>query len=231
MDFSHFDTRKYPTVSVQYGYGEWAKTYEDTVLEAMDFRLLERIRSIQWDQIQRAADLACGTGRIGAWLKQRGVKSIDGVDLTPEMLEVAEAKGIYQRLLLEDITATSLEVESYDLVTAVLVDEHLPEVRSLYIEAARITNLHGYFVIVGYHPYFLMSGIPTHFDRVTGESVTIECYVHLCSDHVNAALAAGWSLVEMHEGLIDEEWIAKKPKWSQYANRPISFAMVWQKKG
>ena len=77
MDFSHFDTRKYPTVSVQDGYGQWAKTYEDTVSEAMDFRLLERIRSIEWDQIQRAADLACGTGRIGAWLKHRGVKSLD----------------------------------------------------------------------------------------------------------------------------------------------------------
>jgi len=33
MDFSHFDTRKYPTVSVQEGYGEWVQTYEDTVLK------------------------------------------------------------------------------------------------------------------------------------------------------------------------------------------------------
>jgi hypothetical protein len=74
-----------------------------------------------------------------------------------------------------------------------------------------------------------MNGIPTHFDRSTGESVTIQCYVHLFSEHVQAALATGWSLREMHEGLIDEEWIARKPHWIRYLNRPISFAMVWQK--
>ncbi|MHB8645543.1 MAG: hypothetical protein ACYDAR_07125 [Thermomicrobiales bacterium] len=59
--------------------------------------------------------------------------------------------------------------------------------------------------------------------------MTIECYVHLLSDHIRAALAAGWSLQEMHEGLIDDEWLAVKPKWGQYTNQPVSFAMVWQK--
>ncbi len=231
MDFSQFDVRQYPTVSVQQGYREWAQTYEDTVLDAMDLRLLARIQSIAWDQLQRAADLACGTGRIGVWLKRKGVTSIDGVDLTAEMLEVARAKGVYQRLLIGNMIETPLEPARYDLVTAVLADEHLPDVRPLYAEAARITRSRGYFVIVGYHPYFLLSGIPTHFDRITGESVTIQCYVHLCSDHVSAALKAGWSLIEMHEGLIDEEWLAQKPTWSHYLNRPVSFAMVWQKKG
>jgi hypothetical protein len=33
----------------------------------------------------------------------------------------------------------------------------------------------------------------------------------------------------MHEGLIDDAWIAQKPKWEQYKNRPVSFMMVWQK--
>jgi len=229
MDFSQFDVRQYPTVSVQEGYREWAQTYEETVLDAMDLRLLSHIQSITWQQIQRAADLACGTGRIGTWLKHRGVSSLDGVDLTAEMVEVARARGVYRQLLIGNILETSLESGHYDLVTLVLADEHLPELHPLYTEVARITQPGGYFVIVGYHPYFLMHGIPTHFDRSTGESVTIQCYVHLFSEHVQAALAAGWSLREMHEGLIDEEWIARKPHWSRYLNRPISFAMVWQK--
>jgi hypothetical protein len=48
--------------------------------------------------------------------------------------------------------------------------------------------------------------------------VTIERYVHLFSDHVQAALAAGWSLIEMHEGIVDAEYVARKPKWSRYMN-------------
>jgi SAM-dependent methyltransferase len=229
MDFSHFDTRNYPTLSVQEGYGAWASTYEETVLDAMDLRLLERIKSVAWDHVSEAADLACGTGRTGAWLKQQGVASLDGVDFTAEMLEGARARGVYRRLFLGDIRETPLQTGAYDLVTAVLVDEHLPDVRPLYQEAGRIARPNGYLALVGYHPFFLMSGIPTHFNNAAGEPVAIQCHVHLLSDHVQAALAAGWSLLEMHEGLIDEEWLAKKPRWGQYKNRPISFATVWQK--
>lgn len=229
MDISHFDRRNYPTRSVRQGYGEWASTYEDIVLGAMDLRLLERIRTVQWDHLDAAADLACGTGRIGAWLSERGVTALDGIDVTDAMLERARAKGVYRRLVLGDMRQTPFHAGAYDMVAAVLADEHLPDLQPLYDESARITRPKGYFVLVGYHPFFLMSGIPTHFKSASGEPLTIQCYVHLLSDHVRAALAAGWVLREMHEGLIDDEWLAKKPKWRQYTNQPVSFAMVWQK--
>jgi SAM-dependent methyltransferase len=44
MEFAPFDTRHYPTLTVQDGYREWAETYEATVLDLMDIRLLERLR-------------------------------------------------------------------------------------------------------------------------------------------------------------------------------------------
>ena len=88
---------------------------------------------------------------------------------------------------------------------------------------------HGAFVIVGYHPHFLMAGVPTHFDRAPGQSVTIRSYVHLLSDHVKAAHAAGWSLLEMDEGLVDDAWLRKKPKWEAYRGLPISFVMAWRR--
>jgi SAM-dependent methyltransferase len=229
MDFSHFDTRKYPTLSAQEGYGEWAATYEDIVLDLLDLRLLTRIQSVPWERLQIVADLACGTGRIGVWLKQQGVRILDGVDLTPEMLAGARAKGVYRQLFQADMLNTPLPAEGYDLVTAVLADEHLPDVRPLYQEAARITRPNGYFVLVGYHPFFLMSGVPTHFNNASGQPITIQCYVHLLSDHVQAALASGWSLLEMYEGLIDDQWLALKAKWTRYENRPVSFAIVLQK--
>lgn len=230
MDFSRFDVRHYPTSSVQDGYGEWAASYEEVVQDVMDLRLLERLQSVAWDRIQAGADLACGTGRVGVWLQQHGAGALDGVDLTAAMLESARAKGVYRRLLVGDMRATPLEAAAYDLVTVSLADEHLPDLRPLYQEAARIARPGGSFVLVGYHPYFLMmSGMPTHYHRATGEPVTIDTYVHLTSDHVQAAIGAGWALREMREGLIDDEYLARKPKWSRYRDRPISFAMVWQR--
>jgi hypothetical protein len=47
MDFARFDTRKYRTVSVRDGYREWVHTYEATVHDEMDLRLLERLSSIE----------------------------------------------------------------------------------------------------------------------------------------------------------------------------------------
>jgi SAM-dependent methyltransferase len=229
MDIAQFDRRNYPIRSVQEGYGEWAATYEDIVLDAMDLRLLARVRSVAWSQARTVADLACGTGRIGAWLTRQGVSAVDGIDLTPGMLDGARAKGVYRHLLLGDMRRTPFRTGAYDLVTAVLADEHLPDVQPLYQEAARIARPGGWLVLVGYHPFFLMSGIPTHFTSASEGPVTIECYVHLLSDHVRGAFAAGWSLCEMHEGVIDNEWLAKKPQWSPYRHQPVSFAMAWRK--
>ena len=182
MKASVFDQRHYPTLPVQEGYTVWAATYDQaTMKELMDYRLLARVDAVAWEQLETVADLACGTGRIGAWLKEHGVRLVDGVDLTEAMLEQARAKGIYRHLLLADLRQTPLPAHSYDLVSVVLADEHLPEVLPLYQEAARLVRSEGYLVLVGYHPFFQLSGVPTTFERSTGEPATIEGYVHLWS--------------------------------------------------
>jgi SAM-dependent methyltransferase len=227
MDFARFDVRHYPTLSVTDGYREWSRTYESVVQDEMDLRLLERVRAVDWSAAARTLDLACGTGRIGNWLRGRGVRSLDGIDLTPEMLAQARAKQVYDRLLQGDVRSTGLPPAAYDLIVQVLADEHLPELPPLYQEALRLSRPGGRFVLVGYHPQFLMNGIPTHFDRSDGQPVAIESHVHLLSDHVKAAHASGWALLEMDERVIDDAWLEKKPKWRRYAGQPVSFAMVW----
>lgn len=229
MDFRPFDTRHYRTVPVAEGYGEWAHSYEDTVVDLLDLRLLERLASIDWPACGRVADLACGTGRTGVWLKRAGVRAVEGIDLTPAMLDKARAKGAHDRLVVGDMLATGFEAAAYDLVTAVLVDEHLRDLAPLYAEARRLTAPGGRFVLVGYHPHFLMMGIATHFDSASGEPVAIESHVHLASDHVTAARAAGFRLDEMVEGVVDDAWETVKPKWyARYRHHPVSFAMVWE---
>lgn len=67
MEYSSFDIRKYPVLSVREGYKEWSDTYDQTVQAEMDLRLLSKIKTINWKQINSAIDFACGTGRIGSW--------------------------------------------------------------------------------------------------------------------------------------------------------------------
>jgi SAM-dependent methyltransferase len=229
MDFAPFDRRRYPVLEVRDGYREWAPTYETVVQDEMDLRLLAGLASVDWTAAARVLDLACGTGRIGAWLRAQGVGRIDGVDLTPEMLARAEAKGVYDRLVLADLRATGLEGAAYDLVVEVLADEHLEDLRPLYAEAARLAAPGAALVVVGYHPHFLMNGVPTHFDRADGTPVAIRAHVHLLSDHFKAAHAAGWRLAEMDEGVVDAAWLSKKPQWERYRHHPVSFALAWRR--
>lgn len=229
MEHSFYDKRKYPIVDVQQGYGEWVRTYENIVEDEMDIRMFNRLEALDWSNAETILDLACGTGRIGEWLHKRTDAPIDGVDLTPEMLAVAKTKDIYRTLHHVDVTNTGLPSDTYDICTQSLADEHISDLRSLYREVARVTKADGHFVLVGFHPQFLMAGIPTHYDNDAGEATTIRSYVHLFSDHVKTAHQAGWQLVTMDECLVDEAWLVKKPKWEKYLGLPISFLMMWQK--
>jgi SAM-dependent methyltransferase len=230
VDFKAFDARGYRTLDVRTGYGEWSPTYDQTVEDAMDVDLLDALYSMPWPVFARAVDLGCGTGRIGAWLHDKGVKSIDGVDLTPEMLAVARSRQVYDRLLEADLAASGLASEDYDLVMTCLVDDHLTDLQPLYSEAWRLADRGGSYVLVGYHPHFIMAtGTPTHFDNASGEPVAIETHVHLLSEHITSGLTAGWTLVEMKERIIDDSWLALKPKWKTHRDQPIAFALGWRK--
>ena len=229
LSFSTFDKRNYRTVGVRDGYAEWARTYEDTVLDLMDLRLLARLETVRWQACTNVLDLACGTGRVGAWLKTRGVCRLTGLDFTEQMLSKAREKNAYDSLVLADVSHTGLETEAYDLIVESLADEHFESLRPFYREAARLCRSEGLLVLAGYHPHFVMLGMPTHFNTAAGEPVAVETHVHLLSDHVAEAHAAGFRLSEMVEGVVDDAWLAAKPKWRPHQGHPISFAMVWQK--
>jgi predicted TPR repeat methyltransferase len=182
MNTSAFDQQHFPTLSVQEGYTAYAATYDEVKAEGlMDYPLLERIQTVAWEQLEAVADLACGTGRIGVWLTEHGVRLLDGVDLTEAMLEQARAKGIYHSLWLADLRQTPLSAHSYNLVSVGLADDHLPELLPLYQEAARLVRPQGYLVLLGYHPFFPLSGFPATFEQRPGVLVAIEGYVHLWS--------------------------------------------------
>jgi hypothetical protein len=74
----------------------------------------------------------------------------------------------------------------------------------------------------------MAAGMPTHFTAAGGEEVAIETHVHLLSEHVGAAQAAGWELAELHEAVVDDEWIERKASWSRWRDHPISYVAVWR---
>ncbi|MEV0340229.1 class I SAM-dependent methyltransferase [Nocardia sp. NPDC050713] len=226
--FADFDRRNYRTVDVTTGYDGWAPTYERTVLDEMDLGLLARLRVPVWDRVERAADLGCGTGRTGGWLRERGVTWIDGVDVSEGMLELARARGAHTSLHRADVRATGLPEGAYDLVIASLIDEHLPELGPFYTEARRLAAPGGRCVTVSYHPQFMMvTGMPTHYTPAGDAPVAISTHLHMLGEHMTAALTAGWALTEVVEAVVDDDWVRAKPKWAELRGHPFTIAFVW----
>ena len=157
MDFDQFDTRHYPTLGVRDGYAEWAPTYERVVQDEMDLRLLERLTTVRWADGRRALDLACGTGRIGRWLRAQGVARLDGIDLTPADAGPGARQGALRRACCR-ATCARPACRPRPTISS-------PWCWPTSISAAwrRSTGKPrgsacpaGSLVIVGYHPHFLL---------------------------------------------------------------------------
>ena len=226
-DFALYDKRHYRTVGVLEGYRQWSRSYDRNMTGDLDIELLQQLTTVDFC-VERVIDLACGTGRIGTWLASVGAREIVGVDLCPEMLAEAAKRGVYRELRNEDIRATELPSALADLVINVLSVEHLPSLAPFYAELARLVRSGGHVVLVGFHPHFLLNGIPTHFDLETGEALAIETTIHLFSDHVASARAVGFQLIDARERVVDEELLGRSPGWRRHAGMPVSFALVWR---
>ena len=89
-------------------YARWAADYDRDVFEVAGVTGTRQIAALLADHVDdRTAtviDLGCGTGAAGRHLREHGFTTIDGVDLSPEMLELARATGAYRRLEVADLT-------------------------------------------------------------------------------------------------------------------------------
>jgi SAM-dependent methyltransferase len=97
-------------------YREWASTYDDDVFGRSGFtgsaRIADLLAGVLADPSQPVIDLGCGTGAVGRRLAELGVTTIDGVDLSPEMIAVAARTGAYRRLTVGDLNALPVDLDA-----------------------------------------------------------------------------------------------------------------------
>jgi hypothetical protein len=94
------------------------------------------------------------------------------------------------------------------------------DICAFYGEAARLVRPSGYVVVLDYHPFMVIRGIPTHLKTGAGAQLAIENWVHFFEDHVGAARTVGLALLEMRERLVDRAWVRAKPPMGVFATRP-----------
>jgi SAM-dependent methyltransferase len=183
------------------GYRVWSATYDDGRNSAFDFDEPVVKEIVDAIPVGVAVDAACGTGRFSALLTECGHQVI-GVDSSPEMLARARARvpsgefrsGDLRRLPIADTTA--------GLVVCALALTHVPDLRPVFAEFARVLRPGGHLVISDMHPERILRGaIPTLRDP-DGRPGRLPGHRHLVGDYLRAALAVGLQARRCEEPLL-----------------------------
>ena len=86
-------------------YADWAQTYDADFAEQMDYQMPRLVATI-YEEIAGGAgpvlDVGAGTGLVADHMTTGRV--VDALDISPQMLEVAMAKGRYRRAIEADLT-------------------------------------------------------------------------------------------------------------------------------
>ncbi|MCD6406180.1 MAG: class I SAM-dependent methyltransferase [Planctomycetes bacterium] len=127
-------------------YDRW---YDDAVGAAYD--RLEKKALGQWlppvSAGRRLLEVGCGTGHWSEFFARRGF-DVTGIDISPEMISVADGKGISAaRFYVSDAVALEFDDGSFDAAVAVTVLGFVEDPQRVLAEMARVVRPGGEIVI------------------------------------------------------------------------------------
>lgn len=149
----------------------------------------------------RALDLACGSGRYGLLLAQRGAARVVGVDRSAQMLQRAPL----DRRVRADMTRLPFADAQFDLIVCGLAVGHVPRLADWMGEMARLLAPGGHLVYSDFHPDAARAGMTRSFTDSRQQRHTLLHALHDRAAHAAAMDAAGLTLAACHEVRVGQE--------------------------
>ena len=128
-----------PHTSKREIYNVWSYSYDTYVSEQQYTGPRELVSKLSTmilnfnHQIISVLDFGCGTGLVGQEIKRLGLPiKLDGLDISPKMLELAKEKDCYQNLyelnLLEENISSEKGIKKYGIIVScgVFLEGHAP---------------------------------------------------------------------------------------------------------
>jgi len=189
-----------PDECIRQTFSGFSSHYDIKMRDSLSYQAPERLQDLIRVEMGDAGgleilDIGCGTGLSGVGLKERAAR-MTGIDLSQEMIEVARARGIYDRLeVAEIIEWLNQTQDQFDLITACDCLVYFGDLQPVAAGAAGRLKPGGRFAFTmergEKHPFHLTdSGRYTHH-----------------AEHVREVAAqAGLMVDRLEEGFLRNEW-------------------------
>ena len=177
-------------ISTREGYAAWAPFYDEPGNELIDLE-----QPVVWEILDGlpvgvALDAACGTGRHAERLAALG-HTVVGIDVSPEMLEIARRKVQSATFHQGDLHALPLGDDSVDLVVCGLAVSHVPDLADVLAELVRVLRPGGHLVLSDSRGHFGDIGFPMVRRRDDATFGYMPVWSRLASEYLAAALPLG----------------------------------------
>lgn len=187
-------------LSARAAYDAWAADYDNDENATRDLdAVLLRAAALPLRGTS-VVEFGAGTGKNTVYLASEA-RRVTALDFSAGMLARARQRCPEPHVeFLEHDLRDPWPVASgeADLVVGNLVLEHLSDLTNVFAEARRVLRPGGLLYVCELHPYRQLRGARARFQAAAGEQ-HVEAYVHLTSDYVQAAFAAGLHLTSMAE--------------------------------
>jgi predicted TPR repeat methyltransferase len=186
-------------VALQQMYGDHAPTFDKNLYEELEYKGPQRVHEIIDPLLAgrtnlAVLDLGCGTGIGGVEFKPLASQLI-GVDISPEMIDLARARNLYDRLDVSEITEWLERCQDrFDLVLACDCLIYFGDLRQVVLPVTKLLGPRGLFA------FTLEKGdVYPHNLTYTGR------YAHTARHVRDVAREAGLKVARLEEAFLRSE--------------------------
>lgn len=151
-------------------YADWAASYDDSFASNMDYQLPKMVGLIFCEAFKGLGpvlDVGAGTGLLAQNIPIRGMLEIDALDVSPDMLAVADQKGLYRTTIVADLTQPlNIADETYGVILSSGTFTHGHVGPDALDELMRIAKTKAIFVLAINAEHFEARGFTAKFAQL-----------------------------------------------------------------